>query len=763
MRYPLAVAAFLFAVMAPPAGAQGLTLVRNGASDYVIVLAAGAGESEKWAAEELAAHLKQMSGAVLKVVPEGATVPAHAIVIGEGAASRSLGVKLDAAKLGTDGFVLKTAGARLVIAGGRQRGTMYGVYELLAGLGCRWWAPGASTIPQRKTITLAPMDVTKVPALEYRDMLYGECDDPGADVWSARNRINGRWFYDMPEKLGGKYAFDSLAHTFGKLVPAGKYFKDHPEYYALRNGRRSTGQLCLSNPELVPVVADALMKIIAAHPEYHHVTFGQDDNRDYCECDNCQALYKKYGARSGAMLDFTNKVAALIKPRYPNVWVNTMAYEWSRQPPVGIAPADNVMITLCSIECNFAQPLAEGTPEENAAFIKDAEGWAKIAPRVFVWDYTTNFVAYLAPFPNTYSLAPNIRFYVEHSVRGLFEQGSHTTHCGQFAALNMWVEAQAMWNPQADGKALVREFCLGYYGPKAGPMVLSYLDLLHDRVTREKLPAYATHRSFAVAPYLAPDVICRGEQLFEQAEDAVKDDPELLRRVQVAHIPIQYMLLRRPADFWAGATRLCPGLTWEKLVAQFTRVGRANKISQFAEGDPGDALYQWSEAYARLMAKGGSADLPAELKGAAPGSFRYFHAAQMDQQVRFLHKVPGASDGWAQQVVTYGWAIQHKLAAPFDFTPGKTYRLFVRAQGKSAPGTTGGALEVGIYVPQGPRCSRKLRAEELSGEWRTYEIGTWKAPAEGGTLYLCLDMQNEKQLSDVFFDGFWLQEVGAGG
>ena len=75
-----------------------------------------------------------------------------------------------------------------------------------------------------------------------------------------------------------------------------------------------------------------------------------------------------------------------------------------------------MIIRLCSIECNFAVPL---TDPSNAAFQHDMEAWAAISNRTFVWDYVVNFGAYVQPFPNYYSLGPNVRYFLAHGVRGM--------------------------------------------------------------------------------------------------------------------------------------------------------------------------------------------------------------------------------------------------------------------------------------------------------------------------------------------------------
>ena len=61
------------------------------------------------------------------------------------------------ASLGNEGYVIRTVGDDLVIAGGQLRGNMYGVYGFLEDhLGCRWFAPGVSRIPKSAAVGHRP-------------------------------------------------------------------------------------------------------------------------------------------------------------------------------------------------------------------------------------------------------------------------------------------------------------------------------------------------------------------------------------------------------------------------------------------------------------------------------------------------------------------------------------------------------------------------------------------------------------------------------
>ena len=776
--------------------AQELTLVKEGASEYVILLSQEASKSEEWAAKDLVEHIRQMSGATLKIESDGRGTPDRAVIVGDGRAARALGMTIDVTKLGEDGFVIRTVGSRLVIAGGRARGTMYGVYEVLSKLGCRWWAPGESMIPQMKTIALPAMDMQKVPALEYRDVLYGDLwlgkrdkDHPEGTrewhegrQWCARNHVHAR-YHDMPDYLGPLDTDQAPAHGVLRFLPLEEFEKTHPEYYALVRGRRvlKNTQPCWSNKEAAKVAAANVIKMLDANPKWHFITLGQEDFGVVCECDGCKAFVEKHGAKSALVVTFVNRVAEIVKAKYPDVWLNATAYRWSQKAPTGLRCADRVMITIPPIACNYAQPLSEAWPQENADYKKDLEDWMKICNKIYVCDYSTNFVHYTMPFPNMHVVQPNVKFFIEHNVRGLFEEGSHTTNNGQFSKLVMWLCAQAMWNPDADGQKLIEEFCQGYYGPKAGPLILEYIGLLHDKVVKDRIPIWATHRTKLSAPHLTPQMIARGEQLFRQAEAAVAGDPVLLRRVQVAHFPVQYMLLSRSYACWQPAKKLCPELSLIQTAEQFARIGREGGIKCLAENDEAEQLYQWAIDYARIKDKDPKGDLPAELKDMDPAKYTLVHAAQFDQKVKFLKKAEGAADGWAMQLTTFGWLVTNELGAGKEFTPGKRYKLFMRVRGTIKEGATGPAVEAGVYTAGKPRaCSTSVDAKLMDGRWQTVEVGTWSPDESGGLFFAVLSQKNiqnfkvkkptaadgtegQEEFLPVFIDGLWLVETADAG
>ena len=156
------------------AAADGLTLARDGESDYVIVIPGEVTLVEQTAARELSDHLAEVTGARLPVVSDAAApVGAPRVVLGHGALTKELLPDLDVRKLGPDAIVIKTVGRDLVLVGHQRRGTLYAVYTFLEDtVGIRWWTMSETTIPRCPTLSIPRLDVTYAPKVSDRATPY---------------------------------------------------------------------------------------------------------------------------------------------------------------------------------------------------------------------------------------------------------------------------------------------------------------------------------------------------------------------------------------------------------------------------------------------------------------------------------------------------------------------------------------------------------------------------------------------------------------
>src|SRR3989442_13807015 len=453
-----------------------LTLANNGASRYHIVISANAIPAERYAAEELQRYLERLSGAKLPIVTDAGPVELREILLGDNAHLAKLRLKVDFSKLGTDGFVLRTEGRRIVVAGGRPRGTLYAVYALLEDkLRVRWFTPDLEVVPKPGRVRIPKLDETFVPALEYREVFWTEMmRDPD---FAARHRLNGH-HYPLTEKHGGRVAvYFPFVHSLDALVPR-ELYQEHPDYFPLIDGKRKDGyvQRCLSNPDVLRIATDRVRQWLKEHPDATIISVSQNDTFNFCQCEKCKALDDAEGSPAASLLRFVNAVAENIEHVHPNVRIDTLAYQYSRRPPKTIRPRHNVIVRLCSIECCFAHPLETCPAQENRRFRDDIIAWGPVAPLLYVWDYTTDFGHYQQPFPNFDSLQSNVRFFVKHGVKSLFEQGNYSSGGGgEMEPLRAYVLAKLLWNPDTDVHKHIHEFVNAYYG-KAGPKFLAYLE-----------------------------------------------------------------------------------------------------------------------------------------------------------------------------------------------------------------------------------------------------------------------------------------------
>jgi hypothetical protein len=559
-------------------------LVTDGRSDYRIVIPKDAIPSERHAAKELQSFLKQISGAELAIIDDAQPLPEAAILLGKNAHLAQLNADIDWPKLGQEGFTIRTVGSRLIIAGGRPRGTMYGVYTFLEGhLGCRWFSSKVSRIPKLPTIVLGDINDTQEPVLEYREPFWFDAFD--AD-WAARNKCNSS-SARLDEARGGKIVYTGFVHTFNSLVPPEKYYDQHPEYFSLIGGKRMKGyyQLCLTNPDVLRISIQAVKDMLKSNPATNIISVSQNDAGGWCECDNCKKVEaEEGGVHAGPIIRFVNAVAEAIEKEYPNAAVDTLAYQYSRAPVTKTRPRRNVIVRLCSIECCFSHTLAQ----EDTSFKKDIVGWSKMCDRVYIWDYVTTFGHYVLPFTNNEVLQPNVQFFVKHGVKGIFEQGAYQSTGGQMAELKAYLLAKILWDPECYVEKHRAEFMDGFYGKAAGP-IDRYLRMLRDHAIENKV-----HQPIWIGPesgQAPPELMARAALLFDEAEKAVANDPETLHRVQVARLPIQYVALSRlkldTSRPWAirgdkyGSE---PDSETAKLCNQFFAVCRKENVTHLNEG-----------------------------------------------------------------------------------------------------------------------------------------------------------------------------------
>lgn len=508
---------------------------------------------EQYAADELAHYLRLMTGAHIvcdaEPAAEDTRTGSPGPVIALGAAASRIGVRADDG-LGEDGFIVRSGAGGIGIVGGR-RGIIYGVYELLEQTGCRFFTPRCERVPCVTNLSIPALDLRQVPVLEYRYHNY--TDFVRNPRFAVKNRINGP--VPIKDRFGGRMDYHWFVHTFEHILDPAEWFDSHPEYFSMVDGRRVSErtQLCLSNPDVLRITIDKVLAALESDPGKRLISVSQNDWYNYCTCPDCARIDKAEGSYAGSLIRFVNQVAEAVEPRFPDAIIDTLAYQYSRPAP-RTRPRHNVCVRLCSIESCFAHPLdACDDPSRRvvrpdgsrSSFIRDLEDWAKVCDRLYIWDYTTCFAHYPAPFPNWRVLQPNMQAFVRNNVRGVFEQA-----CGAVGGstdlneLRAYLIAKLLWDPDCDVDRHREEFVQTYYG-EAAPMVQQYLDTICDVV--EQRAIHVGFNDQCDQAYLSDDLLDRYGSILDRAARAVSADPIRSMRVDRIRLSIRWVRLKNRA------------------------------------------------------------------------------------------------------------------------------------------------------------------------------------------------------------------------
>ena len=513
------IAALAIGLLTPNLRAQ-VTLVKQGEPTSRIVVTSNE-KTDQTAALLLQDFIKRISDAELPIV-KGKKTKAGDVLIGNGNANQDFITET----VTEDGFRICTKDNMLRIISGGDKGSIYGVATLLEKyMGVEYWGENEYSLQKSKDIIIPTIDLSENPAFRYRQsQFYGMHTDP---TYKLMMRL------EEPQEV---FAAGYWVHTSNRLLPSSVYGKSHPEYYSFFNGKRHPGQAsqwCLSNEEVFNIVAERIDSIFEANPGFNIISVSQNDGYTYCQCDRCKAINEYEGSLSGTIIRFLNRLAE----RRPDKEFSTLAYLFSMNPPKHTQPLPNVNIMLCDIDCDREVTLTEN--KSGQYFVKAMEGWSRITDNIFVWDYGINFDNYLMPFPNFHIMAQNMRLFKKNHTQMHFFQIAGSRG-GDFAEMRTWIGAKLLWDPYQDTDQLMNRFLNGYYG-KAAPYLYRYIKMVEGALlgSGHRLWIYDSPVSH-IEGMLKPLLLKRYASLFNQAEEAVKDDSICLARVQRTRLPLLY-------------------------------------------------------------------------------------------------------------------------------------------------------------------------------------------------------------------------------
>jgi Domain of unknown function (DUF4838) len=555
----LAVAACVTLLRGASAGEPAeMTLIEATGEPPDIFIDVRATPAEKFAARELREYLQKLTGRTIKFRTDYFIKDPPAgkhIVVGHG----RFATDIDTSGVGTEQYVVDVTDKRLAIVGGRdrQRGVLYGVYDLVEQLGVRWYRPEpwGEHVPKLDAIRL-PLGRKVKPAPEYvyrsvlaggftRNAEYTLDQSEWGSLWALRNRMNGPDPGSDPR--GGGQVSLQFDHIYYQLMPVEEYFDEHPEYFCLYKGERRkinpdatprpdnpTGlQLCLSNADVQKIFAEKIIGRARGRTDLNSVSFSvtPNDACPFCECDACRAMDDPQDptSMSNRVCAFTNIVARRVAAAVPGARLSLNAYStWTSPPTIVKRIEPNVLIHLALINqwADYTKKFDDPDPNWNRAARDSMRRWKELgASEIYTYEYWGGY-GWPGPLPVARTMADRIRQYRAYNIRGIYNE---TAPSWGPQGLELFLFTKLIWNPELDVDKELDLYYRNYYGPAAAPMK-RYHEMLFEALARSSQPVFSGGRGMHLV--LTPKLVQELKTHLDEAQHRVNGHALYERRLK---------------------------------------------------------------------------------------------------------------------------------------------------------------------------------------------------------------------------------------
>ncbi|MBQ7651616.1 MAG: DUF4838 domain-containing protein [Victivallales bacterium] len=527
-----------------------LTLAKNGATDYVIVMPDKCHQSFPKEIEEFKGYLKQMTGAEFRVIKSAEwKEEMPAISVGDTAVARKAGIDSNAMK--RDELVVKTFGKNLILAGFAMSGPCYAMYEFMErACGCRWYDSQFVVIPKHETLTIGDLDIRRAPSFPSRRVFTGG----GGLFYESKHYLANAYKSSYLRVPNAPYGRPGDIHTFWLYAKA--WPKDNIKLLSKNEKgkrRRLIGAIgpnfCLSNPECAERMTEQLKDFIRQDrrdakaygtpvPFIYNLTQNDADSY-FCHCEECDAVVEQLG-QSGLLLTFINKIARAIAKEYPDVVIQTAAYSFTRNPPkkpIEIEP--NINVDLAHTVGNYYAPI-----EDDPACVECVNTWTSMCKSMAAWDYWIFYWdRFPAPYHNVHQIAKDIRFYYNNGFKFVRIE-SEDPAFANFFSLKVYLGYKMMYDVNSDENSIIDDFMKGYYGPAADE-VREFMDYVAERQKGQNVCVFGKNKEKYTPdrPWLDSAFFARCEDIFNRAEAKCEAGSRYLINVHRERIPVDIALL----------------------------------------------------------------------------------------------------------------------------------------------------------------------------------------------------------------------------
>jgi len=498
------------------------SIVKNGQSDWRTINMSDSSTVCAFAAGELRWYLAMIGGFELPFADAVDETPSIVLGLRSDICPSEAG-SLPEPAAGYDGFALSISENRIIIAGNNERGVVYGVYEILERIGCRWFYP-----------TMDPADAEVVPRLDNVELECGTyavaspikirvCNassfffdiDPIAMkkqldlAMKARYNCMG-WQCHHNTYVGDQYRelvatgvigaiekrgmmLHGPAHSFPHFLP-NEFFDEHPEWFGMMDGKRvkqvfGGRQFCWSNAEARKTFIDNAERFVlgaddvggvsrprtqsgSGDPSYKGTAISifctlAFDGGPACECPECAK-----STPGDLVFQLLNELVERLQVSAPQVMVETSGgYHPVHEPPQVTKAHDKLRI----VWAHWGRHHGMGFDDPRYDWLDNLETWRKAAKGglTLCMYYTDNFATPWISAPYERVIESDRRYILDKGVDAIYmlmwPKGYWWNH-----SLNHHLAGRCFYDASITTRELLCDYATTYFGPKAGPLLLDY-------------------------------------------------------------------------------------------------------------------------------------------------------------------------------------------------------------------------------------------------------------------------------------------------
>ena len=533
-----------------------IDLTKNAKTDYVLVIPEQASQYESYAAEQLQYFLKEATNADFSIITDEGISYDNArkyISIGRTTLLTASGISVTTDELGTDGYVIKRDGNTVLLCGGANDGTLYGIYEFLhQQFAFEPYAADEIYLEKNINAKLVDFNLVDVPALRDRQ---GGFFDANSDPYFAAMRKTWAGYGTLP--FGGEKWY-YFGHSMFRVVPPSIYRAENPDWYSADGI-----QPCFTSEGFKAQYIENAKELFLSMPELIYLGVGLEDvNNSMCTCPNCKAEIDKY-TKSGLVARWTNDVTAKMRAWAQEInlgreiYFPFIAYYETANAPIGndgelIDPScmltEYSPVLYCRIDSVWADPWEAPS---NVGVIAGFNEWKKCAKVFAFYNYTNDFARSFEWWDSLYVITQNYAFAAENNGIYLHDDSSNSVYCAfAFQRMFGYIASKVLWDPYVDTNELVVNYINNFF-KEASEEVLEYYYLMKIQCKGVTDDFTENNKSAGTSDWVNRGVMDRAIKLLRKGIQDIKDAPyytddqkdRYIQRVEEQlFTPIQYIL-----------------------------------------------------------------------------------------------------------------------------------------------------------------------------------------------------------------------------